>query len=123
MDLTTGPHRERTEPDRLTHSNFSTADGTTLAKDRQEPETPRMKPTHVDTLERNLECRNDIECKHNLFQQAIEKKDNLECDNDEAAVAGHFMTELLRKCTFGQQHALVKGLQKFGEQGVKGTEK
>ena len=97
-----------------------------LAKNTLKPEdqkTPRMKPTCGDTLKRDLERRNDIECKHNLFQQAIKKKDELEYGNDEAAVAGHFTTELLRKHTFGQQHTLAKGLQKFGEQGVKGTEK
>ena len=54
------PHQERTEPDRLTHSHFSAADGTMLAKDRHELETPRMKAACWDTLKRNPERRNDM---------------------------------------------------------------
>ena len=74
-----------------------------------------MQPTSGDILKRNLERSQDyIECKHNLFQQAIKKDDHLEYRNNEAVVAGHFITELTRKCAFGQQYTLAKGLQKFG---------
>ena len=39
------------------------------------------------------------------------------------SVAGHFMSELKRKYEFGQQFTLDKGLKKFGDAGIKGTEK
>ena len=63
--------------------------------------------------------------KHNSFQQSTRgnKKNATECRNDEAVVAGHFMLELKRKYKFGQQFTLDKGPKKFGDAGVKGTEK
>jgi hypothetical protein len=82
-----------------------------------------MKPTYGDILRRNLDRSNDIECKHNLFQQAIKRDDQIDYSHDEAVVAGHFLSELTRKFTFGQQYTLSKGLQKFGDKGIKGTEK
>jgi hypothetical protein len=112
------PHRERNEPDRLTYSNFSTANTV------QTNQIPRMKPTYGEIVKRNLKRSQDyIECKHNLFQQATNKDDHLEYRNDEAIVAGHFINEMAMKYNFGQQYTLAKGLKKFGEKGIKGTEK
>ena len=82
-----------------------------------------MKPICGDMLKREMGRRNDIECKHNLFQQAIEKKDKIDYSDDEAVVAGHFLTEIMRKHMFGQLCPLEKGLEKFGKKGVEGTEK
>ena len=70
-------HRERNEPERLTYSNFSTTDGTVLENTISDMEIPKMKHSYADILKRNIERRNDIECKHNLFQQAIQKDDKI----------------------------------------------
>jgi hypothetical protein len=121
------PHRERNEPVRLTYSNFSTTDGTVLENTISDTEIPKIKHTYAYILKRNMkrsnERRNDIECKHNLFQQAIKKDDKIEYWNANAVVAGHFISELTRKYTFGQQFTFANGLQKFGEKGIEGTEK
>jgi hypothetical protein len=81
-----------------------------------------MKYSYEQISERNMR-RNDTEHKHNLFQQNIQKNDQIEYHNDEAVVAGHFISEIFRKYNFGQQYTLSNGLQKFGEKGVEGTEK
>ena len=55
-----------------------------------------MKPTYGDTLRRNSKHYENLECKHNLFQQSIKKDDQMEYHNDEAIVAGRFMSEIMR---------------------------
>ena len=78
-----------------------------------------MKTTYKEILERNIRR----EHKYNLFQQGTRLNNKLKYRDDEAIVAGHFLSELKRKFTFGQQFTLEKGLKKFGDKGVKGTEK
>ena len=74
------PRQETREIDRLTYVQTSTN------------EIPRMKTTYADACRRSMER----EIKHNLFQQNTRgnKEKTTEYRNNEAVVAGHFMSDL-----------------------------
>ena len=64
-----------------------------------------------------------LEHKHNIFQQAIGKDNRIEYRDNEALVVARFLDDIKQKYGFGQQYSLDKGLKKFGDKGVKYTEK
>ena len=65
----------------------------------------------------------ELEHKHNLYQQSVSKNDRIEYREDEALVVARFLEDIKQKYLFGQQYMLEKGIKKFGDIGIKSTEK
>ena len=128
-DVLLRPQRERKQPEVWAHIHSSTTE-TLSEKNKKDPplrhhcfraqfhDMPRMKCTHEEVLTGKMMS----EQKHNLFQQSMNDKHKTECCDDEATVAAQFLTESTGKFAFRQHHSSEKGLKKFGEAGVTGTE-
>ena len=78
-----------------------------------------MKSTYSEVVQQRAEQ----EYKHNLFQQGTRLKNKKKYCSDKAIAVTFFITKLMGKYMFWQQYTLEKGLKKFGNNRIKGTEK
>ena len=88
--------------------------------DQQERDTNQY-DLHIVKYLREIRARSNTNI--TFFNKAAGKSNRIKYRDDEAPVVARFLDDIRQKYVFGQQYMLEKGLKKFGEKGVKSTEK